>query len=224
MFKDRAGQVVPKWGLQAETQILLEKGDTVKMTDQIIELCKRAGIRGQYFACDRTGAGTGIADLLRNKWSSQIHDVNYSQGASDSKLMLEDQNKCNEEYDRVHTELWVALRTYVEFGYLLLAPKLDMAKLAQQLTQRKSGKVGRKLKIESKKDYIGRGFTSPDEADSLTLLVHAARKGSGVTLSMAGAKADVPERGEDGEAYWYEENGGGTRIDPSNRADYLDLT
>ena len=225
MFKDRQGIVVPKWGLQAETQILLEKGETVKMTDQIIELCKRAGIRGNYFACDRTGAGTGIADLLRHKWSNQIHDINYSEGSSDSKLMVEDQHKCSEEYDRIHTELWVALRTYIEFGYLLLAPKLDMSKLAQQLTQRKSGKAGRKIKIESKKDYMDRGFTSPDEADSLTLLVHAARKGSGTILSMAGAKADMgPERNDDGEAYWYEESGGGNRIDPSNRADYLDLT
>lgn len=219
MFKDKNGQVVPRWGLQADQQIVLAKGDTVKMKDQVIDACKRAGVRGHYFACDRTGIGSGIADLMKHEWSDSIHDINYSSGASDTKLMLEDQYVCNEEYDRVATELWVALRTYAEFGYLLLNPALDMTNLAQQLTQRKSLRAGRKIRVESKADYRDRGFSSPDEADSLTLLVHAARKGSGIILSMAGAHVSSPEEVED---EWYN-RGSDVRVDPSNRVEHLDM-
>lgn len=221
MFKDKGGQVVPRWGLQADRQIILEKGDTVKMKEQAIDVCKRAGVRGNFLALDRTGVGSGIADLMKHEWSTEIHDINYSAGASETKLMLEDQHPCNEEYDRLATELWVGLRTYAEFGYLLLGPTLDLTNLAQQLTQRKCLRAGRKVRIEAKADYMGRGYTSPDEADSLALFVYAARKGSGITLSMVGGKIGS-EEGEMETEDWYD--GGGVRIDVSNRSDYLDLT
>jgi len=217
MFKDRNGQPTPRMGLQADQQFILPKGDTVAMKTKLIDTCQRAGIKGDLFSCDRTGSGTGIADLMRYEWSSAIHDINYSEGATDSKIMSEDRKTCAEEYDRIATELWFATRAFGEFGYLMIHPQIDMTKLSQQLTQRKHGKSGAKKKVESKRDYISRGFESPDEADSLTLLVAAFRMGSGVTLSMSGGET---EPDEDRDPYWYED-GGGARIDPSNKTESL---
>ncbi len=217
MFKDEHGQVIPKWGLQADSQLVLPKGDTIEMKDRLITLCKRSGVKPQYFCCDATGHGKGVGDLMKHEWSPLIHSINYSGGATKQKLMLEDSRTCEEDYDRLTAELWYALRAYGEFGYLLLSPNLDMSNLTQQVTQRRMRTAGKKCGVETKKDYMSRGFGSPDEADSMTLLVHAARMGSGIIVSQLGGSSD-DEEPEDG--MWYENSG--VRLDVTNRTESLD--
>lgn len=217
MFKDRNGEISPRWAIQADSQLAVEKGDTVQMKDRLITLCKRSGVKPQYFCCDATGHGRGVSDLMKNEWSPLIHAINYSESATAAKLMLEDGHNCDEEYDRIHTELWFALRAYGEFGYFLLSPTFDVSSVTQQVTQRRMVLTGKKSKIESKKDYISRGFASPDEADSLTLFIHAGRLGSGIILSRAGDTAlETPP--EDG--YWFEN--AGVKIDVTNRTESLE--
>lgn len=221
MFKDEKNRSVARYGLLAERYFVLPKGDTVAMSKQNIDTSKKAGVRPEYYACDRTGAGAGTADLIKHDWSSAIHDVNYSESSSKGvKLMTEDTKTCDEDYDRMASELWFALRVWAEFSYLLLSPTLDMSKLMQQLTQRRYRSSGTKKKVESKKDYESRGFGSPNEADGLTLLVHAARKGSGVTLSMKGDTVGPSNAWEDDWPHSGTHNG--VKIDASNQSDYLD--
>lgn len=219
MFKSERGEVKPRWGCQLESLFVLEKGDTVKITDQNVSTSKRAGVRPEYFACDRTGAGTGVADLIKNQWGA-IHDVNYSDGASSDRMMVEDSKACNEQYDRMQTELWKAMRMWGEFGYFLIGPKVDTTKLQQQMISRRSRTGGGKEKVESKKDYMSRGFPSPNEADATTLLIHAARKGSGVVLSMRGESVLPSSSWDDDWPAYGTDNG--VKIDPSNRSDFLD--
>jgi len=221
MFKDPKGKVTPRWGLVANRQFLLPKGDTVQMKNAVLDLNRKSGVRPEYYACDRTGHGAGVADLLRYEWSTTIHDLNYTEGASETKIMLEDSKTCKEEFDRVFTELWFALRLWGEFGYFMIHPALDMSKLTQQLTQRRFFTKGSRKQVESKKDYRSRGYGSPDEADSMTLLLHAVRRASGVIPSMRGGTADMPDGGEDDD--WNEGMyPGGVRIDESNRSSFLD--
>jgi len=221
MFKDPQGHLLPRWGLQANQQFALPKGDTVAMSRSVQDVNRKSGTRPEYYACDRTGHGAGVADLIRNEWSSAIHDVNYSEGASETKIMQEDSRPCNKTYERIFTELWFALRLWGEFGYFLIHPSVDMSKLNQQLTQRRFRTKSGGIKVaESKKDYKARGFESPGEADSLTLLVHAARKGSGVIPSMRGAAVDSP--GEEDDDWNSGRYPGGVRIDPSNMSDHLE--
>jgi hypothetical protein len=223
MFKDEDGRNITQWGLQANQQFMLPKGDTVAMSAKLIELNKRAGVKPDFFACDRTGHGSGIADLMKHDWSPAIHDVNYSNNPSETKLMEEDTQTCMEEFSRVCCELWFGLRAYGEFGYLLLHPSMVTEKLTVQVTQRKFVTTGKQKKVESKKDYVSRGHESPDEGDSLTLFVFAARKGSGVILSMKRGSGNMAELGTDVDG-WEDTRvyPGGVRIDPSNRTDYLE--
>jgi hypothetical protein len=221
MFKNRMGQVEPRWGCQAEQQFILPKGDSVVMAEQIENLCKKAGVKPENLALDRTGHGQGVADYLKHDWSEAIIALNFSESCGDVRILVEDTNTCAELYDRVHSELWFATRAYMEYQYVLLAPSMVIENLKQQLTQRKYRPSGKKSKIESKKDYISRGFKSPDDADSFTLFVHACRKGSGVSLSMTGGAVGSPS---DEDGYWYNEAGlrGGAHIDSTNRTDYLE--
>lgn len=222
MFKDTHSRSTTRWGLQADQQFMLPKGDTVAMAARLIDINKKAGVKPEYFACDRTGHGAGIADLMKNDWSPSIHDVNYSNSPSKYKLMTEDSKTCEEEFNRICCELWFGLRAYAEFGYLLLHPSMNLEKLSIQVTQRRFVTTGKKKKVQTKKEYVSTGKPSPDEADSLTLFVFAARKGSGVILSM---KDDVGLPGqEEGDDGWYDERPlkGGSYIDATNTTDYLD--
>jgi hypothetical protein len=220
MFKDKRGQVQPRWGLIAEQQFVLPKGETVSMKQSVMDTNRKAGVRPEFFACDRTGHGAGVADLIKYEWSTIIQDVNYSAGAGEEKLMQEDSKNCNELYGRMASLLWFATRQWLEFGYFLLHPGLDLGKLNQQLTQRRYRIASGKSNVESKKDYESRGFGSPNEADSLTLLVHAARKGSGLVLSMRGDSVDLP-----GSADMDDWPGAEQKFcDVSNTTDYLDTS
>jgi hypothetical protein len=150
--------------------------------------------------------------------------VNYSEGAGEEKIMLEDSKKANEQFERMYSVLWFAMRQWGEFGYLMLAPQLDMSKLSQQLTNRRFRVLNGKSKVESKRDYESRGFGSPNEADALSLLVHAARKGSGIILSMRGKSVDVPDGVDDTDDWPVPGFSNGVRIDATNMSDYLDTS
>lgn len=222
MFKDRSGNSIVRVGLQADQQFLLPKGDTVAMKDRLVELNRRAGVKPELFACDRTGVGAGIADLMKNEWGAALHAVNFSEAASKDKLMLEDSKPCNEQYERINSELWDALRSWGEFRYFLVNPAMELTKLTPQVTQRRFRTTGGKTRVESKKEFSARSSNneSPNEADSITLLVHAARKGAAGVLSM---KLDETLEFADGEDGGWDDiqYAGGTRIDVTNRADYL---
>jgi hypothetical protein len=225
MFKDNNGRVQPRWGLQADQQFSLPKAETVGMKNNVLGVNRKSGTKPEYYACDRTGHGAGVADLLKYEWSSMIHDVNYSEGAGEEKIMEEDSKKCNEQFERMYSVLWFAMRQWGEFGYFLINPQMSMEKLAQQITNRRFKVLSGKSKVESKRDYESRGFSSPNEADSLTLLVHAARKGSGLTLSMRGRLVERPDIGSANP--WEDDwptHGSDARVDPSNQSDYLDTS
>jgi hypothetical protein len=226
MFKgpNPGDRVVPRWGLQANQLFVLPKGDTVAMKKSVLDMNRKAGVKAEYYACDRTGHGAGVADLIKYEWSSIIHDVNYSEGAGEEKIMLEDSKKANEQFERMYSVLWFAMRQWGEFGYLMLAPQLDMSKLSQQLTNRRFRVLNGKSKVESKRDYESRGFGSPNEADALSLLVHAARKGSGIILSMRGKSVDVPDGVDDTDDWPVPGFSNGVRIDATNMSDYLDTS
>jgi|SRR5579859_220088 len=220
MFKRADGSAQPRWGLQVNQQFVLPKGDTIAMKKSILEINRKTGVRPEFYACDRTGHGAGVADLLRYEWSTLIHDVNYSMGASEEKIMAEDSKLAKEQYERMFSELWFATRMWAEFQYLLFSPAMDLAKVAEQIGSRRFRVLSGKSKVESKKDYESRGYKSPNEADSLTLLVYAARKGSGQILSMHGEDANTAGNLSDD---WYEANyPGGARIDVSNRFETLE--
>jgi len=222
-FKDKHGNHIQRWGLQLDSQHQLESGDTVKMAATIIDGWRRAGVAPNLASMDRTGNGAGVADLIKNDWSPLILDLNYSEGATEDKIFSEDKLTPKEQYERVASQLWFLTRGWMEFGYFLINPKMDCSKAKDQLTTRWFTSRGAKTHIETKKEYKGRGFTSPDEADSITLLVWAAFKHVG-TLSM---RLDEPSVGPGSEDEGWNHAAGypGQRaIDPSNRSDFLDTS
>jgi len=221
MFKGPTGAVTPRWIAQADQQFPIPKGDTVAMKNAVVDLAKKAGIRPELLCLDRTGNGAGVHDLVKHEWSSAVIGVNYSSNPTDMKVMQEDEKPAKDEYDRIDSELWFATRSWMEFSVLLLNPAMDLSKVSPQLTERLFRSAGGKRKVESKKDYKARGNESPDEADSLTLFVHAARKGGQIIPSMRGQGEGTGNPDDDD---WWEGDyhEGGVRIDPSNMSQSLE--
>lgn len=220
MFRNAKGQSVPRHVLMLKSQLALPKGETFAMGGEVVRIAKVGGIRPECLTLDRTGHGQGVYDYVRHHWSASVCGVNYSEGPSTTRILTEDMKTCAEAYSRVCCELWFALRKFMEFGVLIIHPSVDLSQLTSQVTQRRFRSLNGKDKVETKKDYTLRGFPSPDEADSLTLLVHSVRIGLQFIPSMFGG-ADI---GEDQEEDWPESllPDGGARIDESNRSQYLD--
>lgn len=192
----------PRWGLQLDQLFSLPNAETVLMANNIKQQCQSLGVDPSWLMLDRTGNGTGVHDLLKSIWSPEVRGVNYSHGSTATKIFEEDTKGCDEEYDRIQSELWFALARWLEFRLVKFSPVVDTSKLAPQLTSRlfMPGKV---RKVESKPDYKKRGNESPDEADAVTLLLHCARMASGAVPSMskAGSATRSPFGGDEYDAY-----------------------
>jgi hypothetical protein len=216
-FTDKSGRRQPRWVLHLKQIFPLPSADTVAMTAEVIRMARLLGVAPAWLCVDRTGNGQGVYDLLKHEWSEEIIGVNYSESPTETKIMEEDTDLPTALYDRIQTELWYALRKFIEFGYLKLASEVETEKLFMQLTGRLFRSSGKKSKIEAKADYKSRfQGKSPDEADSTTLLVHAVRVASGVTLGM---DIDSTDHGEDDSDDWGGDDG--PRISVENRFDDL---
>jgi len=98
------------------------------------------------------------------------------------KILEEDTKTAKEEYERVVSELWFALKKWAEFGFLFLSPAAVSEALVQELSGRRY-QVGKLTRVESKDDYKSRGNGSPNKADAVTLLLHLVRVAFRITPS-----------------------------------------
>lgn len=177
-----------RYCLQIDHMFKLEPCQAIQMAKNIMKYCKTANILPEWLILDRTGVGDGTSDILKNIFGSEVVGLSYGESATDKLIMADSSEKAEDLYDRVVTELFFAMRKFLEFDYIKFAPSLDMRQLSQELTGRKFRQVGMgKLRIESKKEYKARGYPSPDFADSATMLVHLCRMNTDKTPSMLAA-------------------------------------
>lgn len=215
MFKDHRGQKRPRPVLLTEAKILLPRGDTVDMKNEIRRVANTFAIRPDRLCVDRTGNGQGVYDLLRFEWGEVI-GVNYSESAGEMRIMVEDQDTPKELYSRVDSELWFATRKFIEFGYVYIALGLPTEELFPQLTGRLFRMQGKRARVESKPDYKSRnGGKSPDDADGFTLLINCVRKAFGFVPGMS------PENSTETNPN-YDEDDRDVRISVDNRFEDLE--
>jgi hypothetical protein len=215
MFEDHLKRKRPRSILLAEVLLKLPSGDTVAMKNEVRRVGQSFGIRPHHLCVDRTGNGQGVFDLLRFEWGEVI-GVNYSEGASETRIMVEDHDTAKELYLRVDSELWFALRKFIEFGFCYIDPKMSTEDLFAQLTGRRFRMQGKRARVETKPDYKARNAgKSPNEADGFTLLVQCVRKSFGFVPGMSPENAVA----ESSDEY---EGPSGVRISIDNRFEDLD--
>jgi hypothetical protein len=166
-----------KFVLQIEQIISMAKKRSLEMTHDIIAKCEMFNIKPRWFICDRTGNGTGVHDNLVTLFGPETMGLHYGDGATETKILEDELEKACDNYDGVVTELFFALRKWAEFDHVKIVPSICTPELTHEFTDRryKQGKL-KKVRIESKRDYKDRnGGVSPDEADSITMLLHLVR-------------------------------------------------
>ncbi len=188
-FVDSKKRVQPRQIAQVDKMVTLPPAPTVQMAAEIRRILQSAGVEPEWVVLDRTGNGAGVHDVLREFWSGSVRGVNYSEKASDRKIAVEDLDTAENIYERMVSELQFAMRKWIEFGYVVIDPSVEFSELKSQLTGRLFA-PGKKHKVESKRDYKSRGNKSPDEADALSLFIHAVRFASGVLIGVL--PANVP--------------------------------
>jgi hypothetical protein len=161
---------------------LLVNGDTVKMATQIEKACLIEKVAPKFVMLDRTGNGAGVHDLLKNMWSELVMGVNYTEGATERKILEEDSKTAKDEYERIVTELWFALKKWMEFNFIAFAPGAITDDIVKQLTGRRYN-ASKQNRVETKDEYKLRGNPSPNDADALTLMLHAVRIALGIVPS-----------------------------------------
>lgn len=155
---------------------------TLAQTEQLKSECKRLEIPGRWFTVDRTGNATGVHDALRESWDSEVRGVNWGESATQQRILQEDKEMPEDLYADLPTEMWFALRRWLEFHYFLISPYVQTRRLYSELTKRQY-KLGAKgpnglarLQIESKKDFkLANKGVSPDYADACVMFIHGCR-------------------------------------------------
>lgn len=190
-FLDQFNKPIRRTAIQLDQIFLLPKGDTLQLVLETKKTCAGAGVPGSWLGVDRTGNGAGVHDMLvRMMETGTPKGINPSTTPTEKKILEEDQQLPCDEYHLLISELWFALRKYIEYGMLKISPRVPSDPLIGEITGRRFLLMGKKTKVESKKEYKSRGNKSPDRADALTYLVHVCRMmGVGapnVTRNMAG--------------------------------------
>lgn len=183
----------PKTVLQLDSQINFPKKATLEQADAIINFCKQMRIGPGWLCVDRTGNGSGIHDALCSLFGQDVMGVNYSWAASETHVLGDDSQRANELYSGVVTELIFGLAKYLEFEFLKISPSFRTEELVRQATSRRYKQVGQGLvRVESKGDYTKRTRqNSPDQLDSLSLLVYLMRQRGGAIATMTEQKTEI---------------------------------
>jgi hypothetical protein len=199
----RNGQVYhfdkSRYCLQVDQFFALPKIRTIEQADRVIELCERLAIAPEWFLCDRTGVGTGLHDALISMWDEGVKGVNWGESATEKKILDDDTHLAFEEHDGLCTEMYMALRRWIEFNYIKFSPTLDTDKLFKELTQRKYALSTKgptdlmRMRIQPKKEFKATYGWSPDRADSLVMGLHHVRM-EGPERARATARSVVRRR------------------------------
>lgn len=189
-FQPRNGTLVkfkePRRVLQADQQFSLRKGSTKIVGDEIRTTCIKLGVAPENCCIDATGNGSAVYSYLKAIWSEDVQGVDFNKAATAIKILEQDQYAPEELYEGIVTEVWFALQKWMEFGFFAMAPGVRKDPLESELIGRRYVLgAGKKLRVEKKDDYKKRlGAKSPDYADSMTLLLCAARFRESIIGSM----------------------------------------
>lgn len=149
-----------------------------QIIQQARDACRARGVPPEHFGIDTWGFGTGAGDIAEKEWSPNIHRIIGIGNPSDKFVDNDMREKANEVYDRKATEMWFAIKTFVESDQVR---GLDDTTV-EELCSRQWMWKGRKMALEQKKEYkrrMGREDAptgSPDRADAGVMIIEVAQR------------------------------------------------
>lgn len=126
----------------------------------------------ENLAIDATGEGSGFADILQRTVSAKILRVVFSAAASEECASLEDIRPACEVYENKRAEMFFRARDFLNHGQLRGVDRST----ALELCTLEFDDSGRRIKLQSKREYKKLFRRSPDLADCAVLCCEVARQ------------------------------------------------
>lgn len=167
----------PRFCVQLEHLQVIPKGETKKVGDNIRIFAKGMSIGGKYVGVDRTGNGASVHDYLKAIWDEDVYGLDFRDQATELKILEEDTEIPRAEYTGIVTEVWFALRKYLQAESFSFSKSVQMDVLRRELIGRRYEiDTGKKIKVEDKDKFKKRYGRSPDFADAVTIGLHRIRE------------------------------------------------
>lgn len=142
-----------------------------QIVHQCIDLCERMEIPPNRFALGSSGEGGGLLSIFRREWGAVV-GIEESGMVSDRPISKSNPRLCSEEYDRVVTELWFAVREFAIHGCLRGMPDEAL----REFYTRRWEIQNHKVRLETKKELRKHFKRSPDYGDAIAFCIELARR------------------------------------------------
>lgn len=181
-------------GLEVMSPITVPVNMEIQKTinHQIMDFLKQAFVKVNYrnsvtfclpqnFGVDGTGGGADFCDTLNQGWSYSIMRVIFSAAASDEQCNHDDVRPASDVYRNKRAEMYFRARDLFNTGQI---KGLDRA-TADEMATIEYDDSKKLIVIIDKKEYKLKYKKSPDDTDSLIILVEVARR-KGLKLAAIG--------------------------------------
>jgi hypothetical protein len=198
-FEDRLnpGKKRPRHVLTIDQVFTLNKtNDDVQAVQEVMAICKGMNISPEWVAIDATGGG-GVHSIAKKIWGDVL-GVAFGEKATEKKVLADDIHGAYHFYDLIPSELWFGFKRWLDpvVSAALINPTVSMQPLFTQLTSRRFSRVSAgRVKVENKDAYRARnGGHSPDEADTMLMLVFLLRQRGNVLPGLIESNAETNGR------------------------------
>jgi hypothetical protein len=146
---------------------------------QVREECIKRDVSARMFGLDSTGEGGGLHAIFQREWGPEVLGVEFGGRPSREPVSQTNMKRCDQEYDRLVTELWFYFRLLVQNDQVR---GLD-DESAIEFCRRWYEMVGPYISIETKKKMKERTRKSPDYADADVVVSQVFKKRGGLKLA-----------------------------------------
>jgi hypothetical protein len=177
----RLGELGPddhyRWQIEflkpVELKISIKAEDEIhyQLVQQCVDLCEMLDITPDRFGLGSSGEGGGLLAIFRREWGAVV-GIEEAGKVSDRPISHSNPKPCSDEYDRVVTELWFAVREFAVHGCLRGFPDSAL----KEFYTRRWEIMNHRVRLETKKELRKHFRHSPDYGDAIAFCVELARR------------------------------------------------
>lgn len=142
-----------------------------QIINQCVDLCEKLNIPANRFAIGSSGEGGGLLAIFRREWGPVV-GIEEAGEVSSRPVSHSNPKACKEEYDRVVTELYFAVREFAIHDCLRNMPEEAL----REFYVRRWDIQAKKVRLETKKELRKHFRRSPDYGDAVAFAVELARR------------------------------------------------
>lgn len=139
--------------------------------NQCVARCRELNIPPDRFATGSSGEGGGLYSIFRREWG-EVEGIEEAGLVSDRPVSAVNPKSSRDEYDRVVSELWFAVREFALNGCIRNMP----GEAIKEFCARRWANRNKKVRVETKEEMRDHYPRSPDFADAVAFSVELARR------------------------------------------------